>query len=87
MKMKSYRFALKKKVDGKNFSFTDHMSLSDKDASWYITKSMNRVFGNDNLDVIRVSEDVSGIGRSFKQIYSKSKGWDGPNLCEVNPYA
>ena len=84
--MNSFRFVFRKKVDGKTFSFTDHLSLTDKRASWYITKVMKRYFGSENLEVVRVSKDISGLGRRFVQVYSESKGWIGEDLTKINPY-
>ena len=50
---------------------------------------MKRMFSdkwNKNYDVVRVSKDVSGLGRRFKMVYSESKGWVGADLTLVNPY-
>ena len=41
MTMNSFRFLLRKKVDGKTFSFTDHLSIADESKSLYITKAMD----------------------------------------------
>ena len=84
--MNSFRFLLRKKVDGKTFSFTDHLSIADESKNWYITKAMKRYFDSENLEVVRVSKDVSGLGRRFKQVYSESKGWMEGDLTKVNPY-
>ena len=54
MTMNSYRFLLRKKVDGKTFSFTDHLSIADESKNWYITKAMKRYFDSENLEVVRV---------------------------------
>jgi hypothetical protein len=67
-------------------SFTDHLHTTDKTKSWYITSVMKKYFNWDTVDVVRVSQDVSGLGRSFKMVYSESKGWLGENLTKNNPY-
>ncbi len=84
--MNSFRFLLRKKVDGKTFSFTDHLSITDESKNWYITKAMKRYFDSENLEVVRVSKDVSGLGRRFKQVYSETKGWTEGDLTKINPY-
>ena len=84
--MNSFRFLLRKKVDGKTFSFTDHLSIADESKSWYITKAMKRYFDSENLEVVRVSKDVSGLARRFKQVYSETKGWTEGDLTKINPY-
>ena len=84
--MNSFRFLLRKKVDGKTFSFTDHLNLADESKNWYITKAMKRYFDSENLEVVRVSKDVSGLGRRFKQVYSETKGWTEGDLTKINPY-
>ena len=84
--MNSFRFLLRKKVDGKTFSFTDHLNLADESKNWYITKAMKRYFDSENLEVVRVSKDVSGLGRRFKQVYSETKGWAEGDLTKINPY-
>ena len=43
-------------------------------------------FLSENLEVVRISKDVSGLGRRFKQVYSESKGWLEGDLTKVNPY-
>ena len=86
MTMNSFRFLLRKKVDGKTFSFTDHLSIADESKNWYITKAMKRYFDSENLEVVRVSKDVSGLGRRFKQVYSQTKGWTEGDLTKINPY-
>ena len=84
--MNSFRFVLRT-PKGKTFSFTDHLCLDDKSKSWYITKVMNKYFGLTNgMEVVRVSKDISGLGRRFKQVYSESKGWMEGDLTKVNPY-
>ena len=40
----------------------------------------------DTGKIVRISQDVSGLGRRFKMVYSESKGWIGPDLTKVNPY-
>ena len=84
--MNSFRFLLRKKVDGKTFSFTDHLNLADESKNWYITKAMKRYFDSENLEVVRVSKDVSGLGRRFKQVYSETKGWTEGDLTKINTY-
>ena len=84
--MKSFRFVIKHPVTGKNWSFTDHLSIADESKSWYITKAMKRYFDSENLEVVRVSKDVSGLGRRFKQVYSETKGWAEGDLTKINPY-
>ena len=86
MEIKSFRFVLKNKRNGETFSFTDHLSITDKTKEWYVTWVMKKYFDSDNMDVVRVSEDVSGLGRRFEQVYSKSKGWLKGDLTKVNPY-
>ncbi len=44
-------------------------------------------FLSENLEVVRISKDVSGLGRRFEQVYSESKGWIEGDLTKVNPYA
>ena len=83
--MNSFKFLLRKKVDGKTFSYTDHLSITDESKSWYITKIMKRTFDSKNLEVVRISKDVSGLGRRFKQVYSETKGWVEGDLTKVNP--
>ena len=39
----------------------------------------------DTGKVVRISQDVSGLGRRFKMVYSESKGL-GQDLTKVNPY-
>ena len=84
--MKSFRFLLRNKLNGKTFSYTDHLSIADKTKEWYITWIMQKHFLSENLDVVRISKDVSGLGRRFKQVYSESKGWMEGDLTKVNPY-
>jgi|TARA_R110002020_G_scaffold303875_1_gene519322 hypothetical protein len=84
--MKSFRFLLRNKLNGKTFSYTDHLSIADKTKEWYITWIMKKHFDSENLEVVRVSKDVSGLGRRFKQVYSESKGWVEGDLTKVNPY-
>ena len=84
--MNSFKFLLRKKVDGKTFSYTDHLSITDESKSWYITKIMKRTFDSKNLEVVRISKDVSGLGRRFIQVYSETKGWVEGDLTKVNPY-
>ena len=89
LKMESFRFLMRNKINGKTMSFTDHVTTDDTSKSWYITKVMKRMFSNKwnkNYDVVRVSKDVSGLGRRFKMVYSESKGWVGADLTIVNPY-
>ena len=86
MTMNSFRFLLRKKVDGKTFSFTDHLSIADESKNWYITKAMKRYFDSENLEVVRVSKDVSGLGRRFKQVYSETKCCTVGDLNKINPY-
>ena len=40
----------------------------------------------DTGKVVRISQDVSGLGRRFKMVYSESKGWVGEDLTKNNPY-
>ena len=40
----------------------------------------------DSGKVVRISQDVSGLGRRFKMVYSESKCWFGADLTKVNPY-
>jgi hypothetical protein len=48
---------------------------------------MNKYFNEcPNIEVVRVSKDISGLGRRFKQVYSESKGWIEGDLTKVNPY-
>ena len=85
--MKSFRFVIQHPVTGKNWSFTDHLSISDKSVSWYITDRMKKMFEwKDTGKVVRISQDVSGLGRRFKMVYSESKGWVGEDLTKNNPY-
>mgnify|MGYP003117453103 FL=1 len=85
--MKSFRFVIKHPITGKNWSFTDHLSISDKSKSWYVTDRMKKMFEwKDTGKVVRISQDVSGLGRRFKMVYSESKGWVGADLTKVNPY-
>ena len=85
--MKSFRFVIKHPITGKNWSFTDHLSIADESKSWYITKRMKKMFEwKDTGKVVRISQDVSGLGRRFKMVYSESKGWVGADLTKVNPY-
>ena len=35
--MKSFRFVLRNKLNGKTFSYTDHLNVADKTKEWYIT--------------------------------------------------
>ena len=84
--MKSFRFVLRNKLNGKTFSYTDHLNLDDKTKEWYVTWVMQKHFKSQNLDVVRISKDVSGLGRRFKQVYSESKGWMEGDLTKVNPY-
>ena len=84
--MKSYKFLFRFKSNGKTMSFTDHLHTTDKTKSWYITSVMKKYFDWDTVDVVRVSQDVSGLGRNFKMVYSESKGWVGENLTKNNPY-
>ena len=84
--MKSFRFVLRNKLNGKTFSYTDHLNLVDKTKEWYVTWVMQKHFKSENLDVVRISKDVSGLGRRFKQVYSESKGWMEGDLTKVNPY-
>ena len=86
MAMNSFRFLLRKKVDGKTFSFTAHLSIADESKNWYITKAMKRYFDSENLEVVRGSKDVSGLGRRCKQVYSETKGWTEGDLTKINPY-
>jgi len=48
---------------------------------------MQKHFLSENLEVVRISKDVSGLGRRFEQVYSESKGWIEGDLTKVNPYA
>ena len=83
--MKSFRFVIKHPVTGKNWSFTDHLSISDKSVSWYLTDRMKKMFEwKDTGKVVRISQDVSGLGRRFKMVYSESKGWVGEDLTKIN---
>ena len=84
--MKSFRFVLRNKLNGKTFSYTDHLNIADKTKVWYVTWVMQKHFKSQNLDVVRISKDVSGLGRRFKQVYSESKGWMEGDLTKVNPY-
>ena len=85
--MKSFRFVIEHPITGKNWSFTDHLSIADESKSWYITKRMKKMFEwKDTGKVVRISQDVSGLGRRFKMVYSESKGWVGADLTKVNPY-
>ena len=84
--MKSFRFVLRNKLNGKTFSYTDQLNLVDKTKEWYVTWVMQKHFLSENLDVVRISKDVSGLGRRFKQVYSESKGWMEGDLTKVNPY-
>ena len=85
--MKSFRFVIKHPVTGKNWSFTDHLSISDKSVSWYITNRMKKMMSwQDTRKVVRKSQEVIGLGRRFKMVYSESKGWVGADLTKVNPY-
>ena len=79
---KNFNFEL----NGKTFSYTDHLSIADKTKEWYITWIMQKHFLSQNLDVVRISKDVTGLGRRFKQVYSESKGWVEGDLTKVNPY-
>jgi hypothetical protein len=86
LRMNSFRFVLRTPM-GKTFSFTDHLCLDDKSKEWYITWVMNKYFNEcPNIEVVRVSKDISGLGRRFKQVYSESKGWMEGDLTKVNPY-
>ena len=84
--MKSFRFVLRNKLNGKTFSYTDHLNVADKTKEWYVTWVMQKHFKSQNLDVVRISKDVSGLGRRFKQVYSESKGWMEGDLTKVNSY-
>ena len=89
IKMESFRFLMRNKISGKTMSFTDHVTTNDASKTWYITKVMKRMFSskwNKNYKVVRVSKDVSGLGRRFKMVYCESKGWVGADLTKVNPY-
>ena len=48
--------------------------------------TMKRYFDSENLEVVRVSKDGSGLGRRFKQVYSETKGWAEGDLTKINPY-
>ena len=85
--MNSFRFLLRNKLNGKTFSYTDHLNIVDKTKEWYVTWVMQKHFNSDNLDVVRISKDVSGLGRRFEQVYSESTGWIEGDLTQVNPYA
>ena len=85
--MKSFRFLLRNKLNGKTFSYTDHLNLVDKTKEWYVTWVMQKHFLSDNLEVVRISKDVSGLGRRFEMVYSETKGWLEGDLTQVNPYA
>ena len=50
--MKSFRFLLRNKLNGKTFSYTDHLSIADKTKEWYITWIMKKHFDSDNLEVV-----------------------------------
>jgi|TARA_B100000035_G_scaffold271757_1_gene246764 hypothetical protein len=87
--MTSFRFLMRNKINGKTMSFTDHVNINDTSKTWYITSVMKRMFSskwNKNYKVVRVSKDVSGLGRRFKMVYSESKGWVGADLTKTNPY-
>ena len=84
--MKSYRFLFRYKVNGKTMSFTDHLHTTDKTKEYYITWVMKKYFDWNTVDLVRISEDVSGLGRRFKMVYSESKGWVGEDLTKVNPF-
>ena len=84
--MKSFRFVLRNKLNGKTFSYTDHLNLVDKTKEWYVTWVIQKHFKSQNLDGVRISKDVAGLGRRFKQVYSESKGWMEGDLTKVNPY-
>ena len=81
-----FYFLLRNKLNGKTFSYTDHLSIADKTKEWYITWIMKKHFDSENLEVVRVSKDVSGLGRRFRQVYSETKGWVEGDLTKVNPY-
>ena len=42
--MKSFRFLLRNKLNGKTFSYTDHLNIVDKTKEWYVTWVMQNIF-------------------------------------------
>ena len=82
----SWLHIFRNKLNGKTFSYTDHLNIADKTKEWYITWIMQKHFLSENLEVVRISKDVSGLGRRFEMVYSESKGWLEGDLTKENPY-
>ena len=43
-------------------------------------------FSETSPEVVRISKDVSGLGRRFEMVYSESKGWLEGDLTKVISY-